>query len=442
MKPILTVCKTLLLSIVVLSTAVLYSFNTCGYKEQPSGFGLCANPTIDAYNTETKKPQANKKKLTVMIYMAGDNNLEPYINVNKRWIEHEGVDPDMNMLLFMCTHRANEAKLATKAIVVDHKTTVIERIKGLDSGNKETFIKACEWATQYPSEEYAFILWDHGSGPLNKNASRGICYDNTTGHFLSDSDLYQAFSKISQQYLHGKKLAFIGFDACLMGAVEIASVIKPFTNYMISSEHTIPAVGWPYHFILKSFKEHKNNLNSFITHDIVSAYQNYYDRISQDYTLSCIDTNKIDPITENINNISQTLSEFLNLQKNQSVSNALSDVSADTTRFDEPAYADLYDWYANILHKISQFTCVKKADTDRLTLRLTLLAKKGLELVKQSVVGAVQGTYFSQAHGMLIYLPERYIDKTYLTTQWAQQTNWLSFLRTYLAKAKHQEETD
>jgi hypothetical protein len=406
-----------------------------------TGFETCSDPQARLYKAASRTPldnatKAKKKKLTVMIYMAGDNNLEPYINVNKRWIEHEGVDADMNMLLFMCTHRTNEPKLATKAIVEDHKTTIIEKIKGLDSGNKETLIKACQWATQYPSDEYAFILWDHGSGPLNKNARRGICYDNTTGHFLTDADLHDAFTTISQQYLHGKKLAFIGFDACLMGAIEIASVIKPFTNYMISSEHTIPAVGWPYHIILKSFKEHKNNLTTFITHDIVNAYQNYYDHISQDYTLSCIDTNKIDPIIENINNISQTLSDLLNVQKNHSVSDALSDVSTDTTRFDEPAYADLYDWYTHILKKVNSFVCIKKEDTTRLTLRLQLLAKQGIDLVAKAVVAAVQGTYFSQTHGMLIYLPERYIDKTYLTTQWASQTKWLGFLRTYLDKNK------
>ncbi len=447
MKSISALSAKLLFGLVLLCSTWLYVHSSVEHNYYTANDeSACLNEDLNSSDAPSKaavKPNsvhAKKKKLTLMIYMAGDNNLEPYIDLNRKQIEREGVDPDLHMLLFMCTHRANEPKLATKAIVVDHKTTIVEKLKGLDSGNKDTFIKACQWALEYPADEYAFILWDHGSGPLNKNARRGICYDNTTGNFLTDNDLYQAFSTVSQKFLHGKKLAFLGFDACLMSAIEIASVVKPFANYMISSEHTIPAVGWPYHYIMQSFKQHKNNLATFITHDIVAAYQKYYDRLSQDYTLSCIETNSIDPLIENINAISQTLTELLNAQKNNTVSRALSDASAETTRFDEPAYADLYDWYANIAHKISTMKCIKKEDADRLIPRLTLLTTQGILLLKKAVVGAGQGTMFAQSHGVLIYLPEHYIDKTYLTTQWSNQTGWLSFLRTYLAKHRDNQQ--
>jgi hypothetical protein len=391
--------------------------------------------------SEQQTIPAHKKKLTLLIYMNGQNNLEPYVHINKRWIEKEGVDPDMNVLLFVGTHRQGEPKSATKAVVIDHKTTIVEKIPEIDFTTKEAFLMACRWATtEYPANEMAIIMWGHEIPHCHH--ARCIAWDNSSTRDFTSQDLQEMLETTVQKYLHGKKLAFIGFDSATQSSMELASAIKPYAHFMIASENNIPAIGWPYHFIMKAFKEHKNNLTTFITHDIVDAYKNYYDRIAQDYTLACIDLNKIDPIIENINNISQTLSDLLNVQKSHSVSDALSDVSTDTTRFDEPAYADLYDWYTHILKKVNSFICIKKEDTTRLTLRLQLLATQGIDLIAKTVVTTIQGTDFPRAHGMLIYLPEQYIDKTYLITPWTNQTKWLRFLRAYLEQARFIEQSN
>ena len=44
-------------------------------------------------------------------------------------------------------------------------------------------------------------------------------------------------------------LSFIGFDACLMGSLEVACAVSPYAEYMIASQETEPASGWPYGFL-------------------------------------------------------------------------------------------------------------------------------------------------------------------------------------------------
>ena len=42
----------------------------------------------------------------------------------------------------------------------------------------------------------------------------------------------------------GGMLDLVGFDACLMASLEVASAVYPYATYMIASEEFEPGVGW------------------------------------------------------------------------------------------------------------------------------------------------------------------------------------------------------
>ena len=44
----------------------------------------------------------------------------------------------------------------------------------------------------------------------------------------------------------GQPFELIGFDACLMASVEMASVASPYAKYMVASEEVEPGSGWDY----------------------------------------------------------------------------------------------------------------------------------------------------------------------------------------------------
>lgn len=74
----------------------------------------------------------------------------------------------------------------------------------------------------FPAEHYALILWNHGLG------FRGVCYDNDLTDELNMTELESALSKIENDT--GVTFDLIGFDACLMGELEVAYQVKDYAQ--------------------------------------------------------------------------------------------------------------------------------------------------------------------------------------------------------------------
>ena len=94
-----------------------------------------------------------------------------------------------------------------------------------------------------PCENTALILWDHGSGPLI-----GFGIDETADNDkLTFTEMREAFSV--SPYAGENKLKWIGFDACLMGSLEMAVMLEPYADYLIASEEVELPCGWDYSFV-------------------------------------------------------------------------------------------------------------------------------------------------------------------------------------------------
>lgn len=115
------------------------------------------------------------------------------------------------------------------------------------------------WAMrQYPAEKYALILSDHGAGwpggwsdaSTNGVLPRGLPLGNSLGDILYTMELEEAL----QQALSVSgvdKLDVIGFDACLMGQLEVLYAAAPYAHYAVSSEEVEPSLGWAYRAFLQ-----------------------------------------------------------------------------------------------------------------------------------------------------------------------------------------------
>lgn len=94
----------------------------------------------------------------------------------------------------------------------------------------------------FPADSYSLILWDHGGGPV-----LGYGVDENFRDLLTLDELSEALE--DSVGAHMTKLEWIGFDACLMSSLEVASVLAPYANYMIASQETEPGWGWNYDFL-------------------------------------------------------------------------------------------------------------------------------------------------------------------------------------------------
>lgn len=150
----------------------------------------------------------------------------------------------------------------------------------------------------YRADRYALILWDHGGGPLE-----GVCYDENFKvsrqmDSLSLPELGDALGR--SPFSGGKKLEWIGFDACLMSSVETAAVCAPHARYMIASQEVEPGTGWDYSFL--------KEIDQAVTGDLAGRMivDCYYSATSKKsltnplITLSCIDLGKLPALTESL----------------------------------------------------------------------------------------------------------------------------------------------
>ena len=64
----------------------------------------------------------------------------------------------------------------------------------------------------------------------------------------------------------------VGFDACLMGQLEVMSAIAPHAEYAVGSEETEPSLGWGYAGFLRALTENPAMTGRELGQAIVDSY--------------------------------------------------------------------------------------------------------------------------------------------------------------------------
>ena len=212
-----------------------------------------------------------------------NNNIVVYLGGAKDW-EYPGVSSDENTMM-----RLEEDGFE-----------VIEAGSRKNMGKASTlsnFINYC--LENYDTDKYALILWDHGSGPVF-----GFGVDEIFQDILSLQEMDQALK--DSVGASGKKLEWIGFDACLMSSLEIAYTFAPYADFLVASQETEPGWGWNYDFL--SCLSEPDMDGARLGKEIVDAYMEYGEEIFEssprnyaDLTLSCIDLNRYQAAEEALN---------------------------------------------------------------------------------------------------------------------------------------------
>ncbi|MBO6112951.1 MAG: hypothetical protein J6P45_07895, partial [Lachnospiraceae bacterium] len=172
----------------------------------------------------------------------------------------------------------------------------------------------------YPAKNYMLVLWDHGGGPAGgfggddrgKDEDTYITADQLT---RSLSDAKSEINKdTSVSYNKNfEKLAFLGFDACLMGNLETAMALEPYAKYLFASEDLEPGLGWDHRgYVEEMFYSNTARQVSGYTgsstyepenidltvrdigYKLVTDNINYYNELKIQSTMSVISLNKTD----------------------------------------------------------------------------------------------------------------------------------------------------
>ncbi|BDC35224.1 hypothetical protein Noda2021_11820 [Candidatus Dependentiae bacterium Noda2021] len=261
---------------------------------------------------------------------------------------------------------------------------------------------------------------------------RGICWDDITGNYLTNQKLEYALTKMTEKI--GRKLDMVVFDACLMSMLEVANIVKPFADYLVSSQEVVLGPGYNYKELLEPYlNPTPPDMRTFAKH-IVTSYKTTYSKITNDYTQSAIDLGKLDLLEQNINEVSSLLIDSINQQRSYSVKNAITYCKSPSycTHFDLSSYIDLAHFYKNLLANLYRFDMHDQNKKISMLHQLRATLETGLEIIKDVVIENVAGPNLAQASGLAIYFPDRKIHQSYKQTKFAQQNRWVNLLTQFI----------
>ena len=370
------------------------------------------------------------KNWTFMVYLDGDNNLEG-----------AGIDDFLEMSSAACPDDVNivvqfdripgynttygDWTTCKRFLVTPGMTptaaNATEDVGECNMGDPNTLSDFVDWAmARYPADNYALILWDHGSGWKKKwvpwkdetGIARGICLDETSG---SDDLTLQE----TEQALTGKYIDLLGYDACLMHMIEVAYQVRDYTGIDVGSEETEPGDGWPYNTILGDLCGNSTMTPSALGGTIVSRYNESY-APATDETQSAADQAGVSSLATAVDNLAQIL-----ISKLPDDFDRIQQARNDTEEFFYYDYIDLYHFAELIKLYLSNNSEAVNA------------AQAVMDSVNETVYAEAHGSLHPNAHGLSIYFPmlaSEYLS-SYEGTDFAMDTHWDEFLKRYYVTA-------
>ena len=292
---------------------------------------------------------ADVKEWTIMVYMAGDNNLSEDMITGLKGMKKVGNEANIHLVaLYDGSYpsapirfyefsksiekayfgKSRKPRLEdfneeieeqqTTATTVGRNTTPRPR----DRRNEDDLFKLKDFLPlvikKYPAKKYALILSGHSDGVIG----RRLLPDGNADVSLTLGSLRGVLEDALPKDSEGKKKKFdiIGFDGCLMGMLEVGFELKDVAKILVASQGNIPTTGWIYDEILTDIINKNGDMDE---KDFgVSIVKSYAD-FNEDYAISgrsinisacnLEELNKENSLYDNIQNLAQLFLDLLNL---------------------------------------------------------------------------------------------------------------------------------
>lgn len=176
------------------------------------------------------KPTSNR---TVIVYMAGDNNISGFMKDNMNDMQSVFDNDNYNLIVY--------ADLVNKAPAIYQVTTQgtkeIKVYEEQNSADEKTLNLVLEdIISLYPNQEYGLILASHATSWLPPTVSvRSFGQDNK-----------REMDVMKMEEALPTKFEYILFDACLMSGVEMGYQLRNKAKYLIAAPTEVLIEGFPY----------------------------------------------------------------------------------------------------------------------------------------------------------------------------------------------------
>lgn len=348
-------------------------------------------------------------KWNFLVYIDGDNNLEPYAIADINEMEQIGSNADVNILvLFDRTPGYDSSNGDWKGtrlykVTIDADTVNIlselqtaspwgksddsVEVEMDDPNTLKDFIVYCQ--QNYPAQHTVLTLWNHGDGAwprfmtkkikgsqktkkskISSGADRGICWDDTSGggefDCLTHDEVASALSNARAET--SQKIEVINMDACLMQMLEVAYEWKNEADYLVGSEEVVPGVGNDYDVLLGHLTANPSMSPLTLATTLVDDYYSYYNSNGGDTTYSAIDLGYVNTFISTFKTFATRLKTAAILQIPD-----IRDAGFSCTYYYYWEYIDLYDFCVHLESGVTNYPDLVTAATSLKTAIGTLV---------------------------------------------------------------------
>lgn len=416
---------------------------------------------------------ATKKDWTVMVYMAGDNNLDSAGVVDLREMKKVGSTDRVDVIAQF--DREGENRDTNRYHIQRGGALARDRVAGLgetNMGDPGVLIDFVKWGIdRYPARHYLLVIWNHGNGWDDENvyrlarntlklgirrrgdvvlragggrdsvsirriraiggkkfrralfrtsvanalATRGIAYDDAAQDFLDNLEMKRVLSSIKR--LLKAKVDILGMDACLMSMAEVGHQLCRSVSFMVGSEEIEPGDGWPYDRILARLAKKPSMAPDKVAAMVVKEYIASY-ASNAGVTQSACDLSKSQRLAGAVDRLAVELNSRL---PDAAVRRAIMECRLRTQSYEAPDYIDLCD-FCDLL----EASAVPDAVWDACSAVTRLIRVEGFVIRSGHKGGKVD-----HSNGVSIYFPQGKISSLYGRLDFVKKTAWKAFLQGY-----------
>ncbi len=258
-------------------------------------------------------------KWTVLVFINAANDLYFASDLNVNQMEQVAGNPDVRFVLQWKQSRdlfSGSSFDGVRRVLVkpDNTSTVVSEViqsnltdgggNPLDMGDPQVLNDFLTWAkTFYPADRYCLVIWNHGNGwkrkPTNVPEVRAFSYDDQTGSSIQMWEVDDA--------LAGHTFDIIAWDASLMQMLECAYELRDYTDFVVGSEESPPAEGYPYHLVFDNFRDNPDATTASLTQAFVQGMTTYPPYFGRKITQSSIDTTQLNALRAAVSTLGSEL---------------------------------------------------------------------------------------------------------------------------------------
>jgi hypothetical protein len=378
------------------------------------------------------------KEWTVLLYMAGDNNLSEECVFALTEIKQGLTDnPRLSVLAQFdpAGPRAATRRFELHSTEKSLSDDVRWEARETDTGEPNNLLDFIRWGiSTYPAEHYMVVLLGHGTG-----TDDDFLRDDNPSNSLSILEFQEVFANIRRD---GHTIDILGMDTCLMSMAEVCyEMLRNNVTYMVGSEGFAPNTGWPYRAILGELSRNISPDGSGarvnprdLAVQVVDHYQDFYEPyrkggISVDQ--SVLEVAKIEGVQQSMFSLVRNLEhefETGQLEYFSEKQNALILAHWEAQSYNGESFIDLYDFCERLRIRYPDDQVKEHCERVKDAIRAVV--------VKTNVCGAA----FQFSFGLSIYFPWGRLSTNYGNLSFPKATNWIDFLQLYLNKTRRRRD--